>query len=365
MKINAAVTREIKTPYIIEEVELAPPKAGEVLVKIAASGMCHTDEMILNGEMRSPFLPIVLGHEGSGIVTEVGPGVRGFKAGDRVCLSISYCGECPSCLSARPYACEESGRLNFGGRAYDNTTRLSKDGVELASFFGQSSFATYSVVHENNLVLVPDGIDLALTAPLGCGIQTGAGTVLNFLKPAPGSSIVVSGCGAVGMSALMAAKICGCSTIIAVDVVDSRLQTALELGATHVVNAREVNTVEAVMEITKGRGVSHAADCSGRSETTRATLNCTGYFGVCAVVGAGQELTINVGGELSGRHRILAGITEGHSRPKQFIPQLMDFIMEGRFPLDKIVKYYDFEDINTAREDSRTGGTLKPILLMK
>ena len=149
----------------------------------------------------------MLGHEGSGTVVEVGSNVSDFKPGDRVCMSVSYCGHCPACLSARPWACEA--KLNFKGYMNDGTSRLSIGGTEMANFFGQSSFATYSVAHENNLVHVPDGMDLALASPLGCGIQTGAGTVLNYLKPPPGSSIVVSGCGAVGMSALMAAKVSG------------------------------------------------------------------------------------------------------------------------------------------------------------
>ena len=365
MKIKAAVVYEPNTPYVIDEIDLAAPKAHEVLVKITACGICHTDDAALKHEFKSIPYPVVLGHEGCGVVMEVGDGVEEFKVGDRVCLSFSYCGQCPSCTSGRPYGCEKVLELNFSGYAYDGTTRLSKDGKDISCFFDQSAFATHSVVHQNNLIHIPDGLDLAMMAPLGCGIQTGAGTVLNYLKPGPGSSVLVSGCGAVGMSAVMAAKLCGCSKIIGVDVVESRLELALELGATHVINAKKADTVSAVMDITGGRGVEYAADCTGIGACVRTSLNCTGFYGVCAVAGKTEEVTFSLSDEMSVYHRTLTGILEGHCSPKEFIPKLIDFYQEGRFPFDKLVKYYDFEDINIAVADSRSGATLKPILLMQ
>jgi aryl-alcohol dehydrogenase len=365
MKIKAAVVYEPRSQYIIDEIDLAAPKSHEVLVKIAACGICSTDDAAVRQEFESIPFPIVLGHEGSGTVVEIGEGVKSFKIGDRVCLSFSYCGECPTCSSGRPYGCEKNMELNFSGHAYDGTTRLSRDGKNIACFFDQSAFATYSVVHQNNLIHIPDGIDLALAAPLGCGIQTGAGTVLNYLKPGPGSSIVVSGCGAVGMSAIMAARLCGCSRIIGVDVVDSRLTLALELGATHVINAKKTDTVSAVMEITNGRGAEYAADCTGIGSCVRTSLNCTGFFGVCAVVGTTKDVTFSCSMELSAYHRTLTGIIEGHCTPKDFIPTLIEFYKEGRFPFDKLIRYYNFEDINTAAADALSGATLKPVIVMQ
>jgi aryl-alcohol dehydrogenase len=365
MKIKAAVVYAPNTPYVIDEVDLAPPKENEVLVKIAACGICNTDDAAIRKEFVWTPFPIVLGHEGCGTVAEVGRGVKDFKAGDRVCLSFSYCGECPSCSSGRPYGCEKNVDLNFSGHAYDGTTRLSRDGRDIACFFDQSAFATYSVVHQNNLIHIPDGIELTMAAPLGCGIQTGAGTVLNYLKPGPGSSIVVSGCGAVGMSAIMAAKLSGCSRIIGVDVVDARLNLALELGATHVINAKKADTIAKVMEITGGRGAEYAADCTGIGACVRTSLNCTGFYGVCAVVGTTKEVTFSVSNELSVYHRTLTGIIEGHCSPKEFIPKLIGFYQEGRFPFDRLIRYYDFEDINTAAADALAGAALKPVIVMK
>ena len=358
MKIRAAIVYKPGDPYAIEEVELAAPKAGEVLVKLVASGVCHTDHLLGSGKM-APLHPVVLGHEGSGIVEQVGEKVSGFAPGDRVSMSFSYCNECFSCVTGRHYECEENRRLNFGGRAYDGTTRLTKDGTELSNCFNQASFATYAVTHQNNLVHIPEEMDLRLTGPLGCGIQTGAGSVLNCLKPEPGSSIVVVGCGGVGMSALMAAKICGCSAIIAVDTVDSRLDLAMELGATHVINAKKSDPISAVQGITNGKGANYAVNASGTGSTARMALECTDLFGKVAVIGGGGECTFDFLAS-----RVITGITEGQSIPREFIPQLIRFHLKGLFQFDKLTKFYDFDDINTAAADSLSGKTIKPIVLM-
>jgi aryl-alcohol dehydrogenase len=361
MKIKAAIVYKPDDPYVIEDVDLAEPKAGEVLVKVVASGVCHTDYLLSHGKMR-PLHPVVLGHEGSGVIVRVGDQVSGFAPGDRVCMSFSYCNECHACITGRPYQCEQNGRLNFGGRAYDGTARLTKDGLELSNCFNQSSFATYAITHQNNLVHVPDDMDLRLTGPLGCGIQTGAGAVLNCLKPVPGSSLVVVGCGGVGMSALMAAKISGCSTIIAVDTVDSRLDLALELGATHVINAKKADVVTTAREITGGKGANYAVDATGSGATARTALRCTHYFGMLAIVGAGGEFTLDIGMDLGAR--VITGITEGRSIPREFIPLLIHFYQKGLFPFDKLITFYDFAEINQADEDSHSGKTIKPVLLM-
>jgi len=358
MKIKAAIVYSPHDPYVIEEVELAGPKEDEVLVKIVASGVCHTDHLIACGQL-AMLHPVVPGHEGSGIVEQVGGQVTDFAPGDRVCMSFSFCGECYACITGRPYECEENVRLNFGGRAYDGTTRLTKGGVELSNVFNQSSFADYAVTHRNNLVHVPDDMDLSLTGPLGCGIQTGAGAVLNCLNPEPVSSLVVVGCGGVGMSALMAAKLCGCSAIIAIDMVDSRLSLAMELGATHTVNASKTDPVSAVKDITNGKGADYAVNATGNGKNSRMALNCTHNFGKLAHIGGEGESTFD---HLGGR--MVMGITEGWSIPKLFIPQLIRFYQDGAFPFDKLVKFYDFDDINTAAEDSLSGKTIKPILLM-
>ena len=365
MKIKAAVVHEPNTPYVFEEIELAPPKADEILVKVAASGICHTDHAVVTTELNFAPFPIVLGHEGSGTVVEVGNIVKEFKPGDRIGMSFSYCGQCQTCASGRPYGCDKILDLNFKGRSYDGTTRLSKDGKSISCFFNQSSFATYCVTNQNNAVLLPDGIDFALAAPIGCGIQTGAGAVLNYLNPSPLSSIVVSGCGSVGLSGVMAAKLCGCERIIGVDVVESRLELASVLGATHVINAKHQDPVSAVLEITKGRGAEYALDATGIGACVRTSLNCTANFGVCAVVGNSQEITFNIAVELNPLQRTLVGILEGHCSPKKFIPQLIELYKKGLFPIDRLVKTYDFDELNTASHDALTGASVKSVVVMK
>jgi aryl-alcohol dehydrogenase len=366
MKIKAAVMYEPHGKYILEELDLAEPKKDEVLVKITACGVCHTDYGVSNRETNAGGkYPIVLGHEGAGIIIKTGDGVKGFSPGDRVCISFSYCGECYPCTTGRPYACDDMGRLNFGGYAFDGTARLTKDGQDIYNFFNQSSFATYAVTHKNNLVHVPDDVDLAVTAPMGCGIQTGAGAVFNYFKPEPGSTFVVYGCGAVGLSGLMAAKISGCSTIVGVDIVDSRLDLALELGATHVFNANNTDAVAAVKGATNGRGADYSLDGSGSGACALPALYSTANFGHCAFVGVQGDITFAPGPTLGGGHRTLTGIIEGHSYPQELIPKLIRFYKEGRFPLDKLIKYYDLDDINQAFEDSHSGATIKPVLLLK
>ena len=242
MRIKAAVTYEKGAPFKIDEVELDEPRFGEILVKISACGICHTDEAVQNQFIPTP-LPAVLGHEGAGVVEKVGPGVMEFKPGDRVGISFGFCNSCVNCRKARPFMCKSLNKINFGGIQPDGTTRLhTVDGKDLSTFFGQSSFAEYAVVNQNHAVKIEDdSIDLGLVAPMGCGIQTGAGAVLNRLRPEFGSSIAVFGCGTVGMSAIMAAKIAGCQQIIAVGGNPKSLEMAKELGATDTVNRKEVD----------------------------------------------------------------------------------------------------------------------------
>ena len=303
MKITAAVVREKGQPFQFEELELQDPREGEVMVKIAASGVCHTDEVAQQQMIPVP-LPAVLGHEGCGIVEKVGPGVTEFEPGDHVVFSFGSCGHCDSCLAGKPYACENFNAINFGGVMSDGTRRLSKDGQEVSSFFGQSSFATYSVVHKNSIIRVDKDLELDILGPLGCGIQTGAGAVLNRLKPVAGSSLVVFGCGTVGMSAIMAAHLCPCKNIIA----------------------------------------NGSYTISGDAIT--------------------GDLTINVQAELMGEGKSLIGIVEGDSNPKLFIPQLISYYKEGRFPFDRLIHVYDFNDINEAFHASHSGKVIKALLKM-
>lgn len=365
MKIQAALIEEKGEPFKICELELQPPKQGEVLVKVAACGVCHTDEVARQQIIPVP-LPAVFGHEGCGTILEVGPGVTEYKPGDRVGFSYGSCGCCEACSTGRPYGCKENRRLNFSGVQYDNTKRLIKDETFVSSFFGQGAFATHAVVHVNNLIPVAEDIDLKMVAPMGCGIQTGAGAVLNYLKPGPDSSIIITGCGPVGLSAVMAARIAGCTTIIACDVVPTRLELALELGATHTINSREVEDVPAhVRKWTDGLGTNYAIDCTGIGPCVRQSLQCTRSLGICVVLGATQELTIHVEEDLMGVGKTLAGLVEGCSVPKIFIPQLLDYYRKGMFPFDRLIRYYPFAEINQAFEDTKNGSVLKAVLCME
>ncbi len=364
MKIKAAVTRSANAPFVIEEVDLAEPKAGEVLVRVVASGICHTDEVAQKQQIPVP-LPAVLGHEGCGIVERVGEGVTEFAPGDRVGFSYAFCGHCECCIQGMPYACENLNAINFGGVMPDMTTRLSQNGQPISTFFGQSSFAEYAVVHSDNVVKVPyDDIDLALVGPLGCGVQTGAGTVLNYLKPKFGSSIVVFGCGTVGMSAIMAARLAGCRQIIAVGGNPKSLALALEIGATHTINRKECSDLVAEIKRISDGGVNYAVETSGAEAFILAGLRSLRFKGVEAIVGLSGEIKLHLHFDLMAEAKTLSGVIEGDAVSKIFIPQLIDYYHQGRFPFDKLVKFYPFEQINQALEDSHAGKCIKAVVRM-
>ncbi len=359
MQIHAAVTHDKGKDFVLEEVSLSAPKAGEVLVKVVATGVCHTDAVARDLGI-SPY-PIVLGHEGAGIVEKVGENVTSVAPGDHVVMSFAHCGQCENCLTGHPTVCERFNELNFGGRMEDETYRLHQGDTALGTFFGQSSFGTHVIAHERNVVKVDKDVDLSLLGPLGCGIQTGAGTVLNRLKPAFGTSIAIYGCGAVGLSAVMAAKIANCLQIFAVDVHDSRLQLAKELGATHVFNGKQVDVVKEIKEASGG-GTHYAVESTGAPPVVRQCLNALRPLGEAAIVGVTSEMKIDVHNDLMAEGKSMIGVIEGDSVPRVFIPKLIEFYKAGQFPFDKLVKFYEFEQINKAFEDSANGVSIKPIL---
>ncbi|MCL2408125.1 MAG: NAD(P)-dependent alcohol dehydrogenase [Oscillospiraceae bacterium] len=363
MNICAIVVNEANGPLCFEDIELAPPNRGELLIKVTACGFCHTDELVRVQALPVP-LPVVLGHEGCGIVESVGAEVTEFSPGDRVCVSFGHCGVCARCRSGMPTMCDSFVPINFGGVQPDGTSRLSRGGESVSTLFGQSTFATYAVVNAGSAIKVPDDIPLEITGPLGCGIQTGAGTVLNMLKPRPGSSIAVFGCGSVGLSAIMAAKLAGCGMIIGVDLVSSRLDLALELGATHVINGAETPDVTAEIRKLTGLGTDASIDTTGKSIGTRMALNAVRPGGSAYVIGGGGDVTFNVETELMGVGKSLIGGVEGNSNPKVFIPELMEHYRAGRFPFDKMITFYDFDDVESAVRDTKSGKAVKAVLKM-
>ncbi|SPJ32210.1 NAD(P)-dependent alcohol dehydrogenase [Kushneria phyllosphaerae] len=364
MTIRAAVTREKGGAFQLEDVTLRAPREDEVLVRIVATGMCHTD-LIVRDQLYPVPLPAVLGHEGAGVIEAVGPAVHSLKVGDHVVLSYAHCGDCTPCDAGHASYCNEFFARNFSGAGPDGEQAIRDDNDQPVRdhFFGQSSFATYALSRENNAIRVSKDAPLERLGPLGCGIQTGAGAVINTLRVAPGSRFCAFGAGAVGLSAVMAARIAGATTIIAVDMIESRLDLALELGATHVINAGKESVVERVREIAGG-GVNFALESTGRPEVLRQGIDALGGLGVLGVVGApalGTEAAFDVNDLLLGGKSI-RGIVEGDSVARRFIPQLVELHLQGRFPFDRLVKFYDFADIEQAARDSEAGVTLKPVL---
>ncbi|WCK52584.1 NAD(P)-dependent alcohol dehydrogenase [Aneurinibacillus sp. Ricciae_BoGa-3] len=361
MLTKAAVTYGKAEPFRVTEITVDDPNPGEVLVRLVGSGICHTDLLAQDQSYPVP-LPAVLGHEGSGVVEKIGLGVTSIQPGDHVVLSYSSCGACANCLSGKAYACEQFYALNFEGKMADGTCRLHEGHQHLSNFFGQASFAHHAVVSARNVVKVPKDVPLEMLGPLGCGIQTGSGAVLNKLKPAPGSSIVIFGTGTVGLSAIMAANVAHCGVILAVDVQENRLELARELGATHTINAKEQNVVETIMGIT-GKGVHYAIETSGRPENTRKAVDSLAVLGTAVQIGGsalGTEVTLDMNTILFERN--LNGFLMGESVPQLYIPMLIALYKQGKFPFDKLIKYYSLEEINQAVQDSKNGTTIKPVI---
>ncbi|MEI9963855.1 MAG: NAD(P)-dependent alcohol dehydrogenase [Caulobacteraceae bacterium] len=361
---RAAVVRQKGGPFVIEDIGVSEPRRDEVLVRIVAAGMCHTD-MVARDQMYPVPQPIVLGHEGAGVVEKVGEDVTKVAPGDHVVLTFLPCGHCRACLEGAPAGCENLNALNFSGQRPDGSHALCDHaGAALFDrFFGQSSFASLAVANQRNVVKVRKDAPLEILGPLGCGVQTGAGAVLNALKVGAGDSFAVFGAGAVGLSAVLAAAATGATTIIAVDVVPSRLELARTLGATHVIDGRTEKAVEVIRGIT-GSGVDASLDTTGRPEIVRAAVEALRQRGRCGIVGAsnlGTNLEIDANDLMQGCKQI-RGIIEGDSVPDVFIPHLIELYMQGRFAFDKLVKVYPFDQINEAAHDSERGVTIKPVI---
>jgi len=365
MQIQAAIVHERSGPFVIETAELCEPRADEVIVRVVASGLCQTDLHARDGYYESPY-PAVYGHEGAGVVHTVGSAVRVLKPGDHVVMSYPWCGGCANCVRQMPNYCVHGRSLKSAGTRADGSTLLAKNGAPLYSaFFQQSAFGTFALTQERYAVKVRKDAPLEQLGPLACGGQTGAGAVLNVLKPVPGDSMAVFGVGAVGLSALMAAKIAGCDPIVAVDVHDHRLELAHDLGATHTVNARScADVVSEIRKIAAG-GVRHAVDTSAVPAVLRAAVECLMPAATCVLLGSarrGTEVALEMPFVQQGR--VVRGVVQGDSVPQHFIPKLVDLIMAGKFPIEKMITFYDFADIERAARDSAAGITIKPVLRM-
>jgi aryl-alcohol dehydrogenase len=361
MQIQAMVTRDHQAPFTLETLELDEPQPHEVLVRIVATGMCHTDLAIVHHRAAPYPLPYVLGHEGSGVIERVGERVTGLSPGDHVLMTYNSCGACDACTHHHESYCPSFRDLNVTGFRPDGSATLSKGGETIhGSFFSQSSFATHALAHERNVVKVSKTAPLELLGPLGCGVQTGVGSVLNVMRPKPGSSICVFAAGAVGLSAVMGAKIAGCKTIIVCDPVQSRLDLARELGATVTVQVGVDDPVEAIKA---AGGVDFTFEASGNPTSVEIAITAVKPQGKCVLVASGKPgSTVTVPIRLLTGGKTILGVREGDSSPQTFIPQLVDLFLAGKLPFDRLTKFYDFADINQAAEDSLKGLTVKPII---
>ncbi|MFF7275442.1 zinc-binding dehydrogenase [Streptomyces griseorubiginosus] len=361
---RAAVVESGGAPFTLSDVTLDDPAPHEALVRLVATGLCHTDLGVASGGLPFP-LPGVLGHEGAGVVEAVGSAVTGVAPGDHVVLSFTSCGDCRNCDGGHPAYCAGWLPLNLlGGRRADGSSTISRDGEPLGGhFFGQSSFAERALVDERSLVKVDQDVPLESIAPLGCGVQTGVGAVWNVLKPVTGSTIVVLGAGAVGLSAVMAAALTPATTVVAVDRVGERLELAKELGATHTVNAAEEDLGEVLAGITGGQGADGIVETTGNVGVLRQGVDALAARGTVVVVGAppfGTEVSLDVNGLLGGKR--VVGLTLGNAETQSFIPALVRLVKEGRLPLHRLISTYPFADIDQAVRDMGAGKAIKPVL---
>jgi aryl-alcohol dehydrogenase len=363
MQITAAVARAKHAPLTIETLSMEAPRADEIVVRLVASGICHTDISMRDHAIYPIPHPVVLGHEGAGIVERIGAAVTKVAPGDHVIMTADSCGHCPSCQDGLPTYCYEFFEHNFSGGRTDGTSPLARNGETIHTFQHQSSFATHSLCRERNVVKVDRGAPLDLLGPLGCGVITGAGGVINSLRVEVGKSIAVFGVGAVGLSAVMAAKLVGAGKIIAIDRVESRLALARELGATHTILAGRDSAPGTIKSIT-GVGVDYTFETTASMTVLRQAIDALAPRGVCGFVGGapkGAEVTIDVERVMTGG-RTIRGIIEGDANPDVFLPKLIELHRLGRFPIDRLVTYYPFEAINQAIDDALGGKVVKPIL---
>lgn len=362
MKTRAAVLRSGHGPFTIENVELGDPAAGEVMVRMVGAGICHTD--LLAREMPPEMFggPAVYGHEGAGIVEVVGDGVTSVDVGDHVVLTFNSCSSCKACASSRPAYCFDFNLHNMAGGRPDGTSSLTDESGERVGshYFGQSSFSEHAIVAQNSLVKVDKDLDLAKLGPLGCGIQTGAGAIMNSLNVEAGASVVVGGAGALGLAAIMAAKIVGASTVIAIDRHESRLELARNYGATHTAQGDPAEMAAQIMEIT-GRGADYGFETTGNAGVLRGMFDGLNPIGTLGVAGVGfGELALSQLSLFPGR--TIHGIFEGDSIPTEFIPHLAQLNADGEFPYDELITEYSLEDINDAEAASASGDVIKPLI---
>ncbi|KRM65613.1 GroES-like protein [Ligilactobacillus agilis DSM 20509] len=365
MKIKAAVVPEVGAQFEIRDnIDLHEVGPTDLQIHMVASGICHSDEAIRKGDASLGY-PVILGHEGAGIVEKVGSEVKNFEVGDHVILSFYSDGTCDNCLKGMPTKCRSYAQYNLSGVRADGEDHFQENGQHISDMFNQSSFTTTTVVDQRNAVKIDKSFDLRKVGPLGCGYVTGSGTVLNTLKPKPGDTIAVFGTGAVGLAAMMAGRISGCIKVIAIDIVPERLELAKELGATHTINSKQEDAVAKIKELTGGYGVDWTVDTTGLPAVIKNAIAALAQGGTCAAIAVTPHLIeLSTWNDLCVDDKKVVGVNMGDSIPQIDIPRLLEFYKLGWFDFDKTEKFYDFEEINQANADSVSGKTIKPVLII-
>ncbi|MEG3903371.1 S-(hydroxymethyl)glutathione dehydrogenase/class III alcohol dehydrogenase [Microcoleus sp. B4-C5] len=367
MKVKAAVARSAGQPLSIETVDLDGPRAGEVLVEIKATGVCHTDAYTLSGADPEGLFPAILGHEGAGIVAEVGPGVTSVKVGDRVIpLYIPECRNCEYCLSRKTNLCQAIRLTQGQGVMPDGTSRFSIDGQKLYHYMGTSTFANYTVLPEIAVAKIREDAPFDKVCLIGCGVTTGIGAVINTAKVEPGSNVVVFGLGGVGLNVIQAARMVGANMIVGVDLNPDKREMAEKFGMTHFVNPREVegDLVPYLVDLTKG-GADYSFECIGNINVMRQALECChkgwGVSVIVGVAGAGQEISTRPFQLVTGR--VWKGTAFGGAKGRTDVPKIVDWYMDGKIDIDSLVtQVMPIDKINEAFDLMHKGQSIRTVL---
>jgi len=367
MKTRAAVARQAGHTLSLETIDIAGPRAGEVLVEIRATGICHTDEFTLSGADPEGIFPVVLGHEGAGVVMEVGAGVTSLKPGDHVIpLYTPECRNCEYCLSRKTNLCQAIRETQGRGVMPDGSSRFACDGVPVMHYMGTSTFANHTVVPEIALAKIREDAPFEKVCYIGCGVTTGIGAVINTAKVTPGARVVVFGLGGIGLNVVQGARMVGAEMIVGVDLNPRRREIAEKFGMTHFVNPAEVagDLVPYLVNLTKG-GADFSFECIGNTKVMRQALECCHKgWGECVIIGvagAGQEISTRPFQLVTGR--VWKGSAFGGARGRTDVPKIVDWYMEGRINIDDLITHVlPFEQINEGFELMRRGESIRTVV---
>ena len=362
----AAVCRGVDQPLSIEELDLEAPKAGEVKVRMGASGVCHSDLSVSNGTMMAGY-PIVLGHEGAGVIEEVGEGVDGLAVGDHVVISwVPQCGSCYYCERGQGYICEVGAGAMIGGGQLDGTSRFSKDGESIRQMASTGTFAEAAVIPAIGAVKIPDDMPLDIAALIGCGVLTGVGAATNTASIRQGDTVAVIGCGGVGLNVIQGAVIAGATRVIAIDKLENKLKMAEQFGATDLVNAGEVDAVAEVMELTGGRGADVAFEVIGLKSTIDQTINMTRRGGEAILVGVPKmEVLLEVPAFFSVVFwsKTIKGCWYGSSNVQEDVPKLISWYRDGKLKLDELIsRRIELDEVNDAFRAMEAGEVARSVI---